>query len=353
MTMNSSSKTPYEVLREMSGGFMLTQLLYTAVKLRIVDHLHAGIITVPELSAILDADVSALNRFLRMLVVINILVQREDGCFEVSALGELLRHDHPDSLSNRIHYIGEVSYPAAQGISYAVQTGEPGFDHVFGMSFFDYFSHNPHLGTLFNELMRQGVADRVANVVQTYDFSGYGSVVDVGGGNGALAAVLAEAYSDISATVFDAPAVIEEARRYFAEKGLSEQCQVVAGDFFLDPVPNGAHLYVLSNIIHDWDDQKALSVLENCRAAMDSGSVLLIIEQIMPEKALDAPVTVASDVSMLLLLRGRERTEMEYDNLLARAGLRMTKVYPFEQSKVYSGRKSNWAVIESRLQSAV
>lgn len=347
--MQTDQKTAAEIVREMAGGFTLTQVLYTAVKLGIADHLKNGPLPSHELARAVYADRQSLHRFLRMMVVVNLLVQHGDGGFALSALGELLRTDHPDSLCNRILYIGEVNYPAAQGMSHAVQTGEPGFDHIFSMPFFEYFSRNPHIGALFNELMSQGVEDRVAGIVLAYDFSKARSIVDVGGGKGTLISAILKANSQATGILFDAPSVLAEAENYLAANGLAERCQTVSGDFFQDDLPPDADIYILSNILHDWEDASVAQILNNCSGVMLPDSRLLVIEQLMPKHVLDAPVTVASDLSMMLLLRGRERTEAEYREILSQAGLQVTSLIPFAATRIYNGRKTNWVIIESKL----
>lgn len=160
-----------DTLRQMATGFARTQELYTTVKLGIADHLVNGPRQSHELAQAVDAQPDALHRFLRKLVVLNLLAQEDDGAFRLLPLGELLCTDHPDSLRNLIIYICEVNYRAQQGLLYSVKTGKPAFDHVFGMSFFDFFAQRPDIGALFNDLMSRGVNDRVAGVVAAYDFS--------------------------------------------------------------------------------------------------------------------------------------------------------------------------------------
>lgn len=347
--MQTDQKTPAEIVREMAGGFTLTQVVYTAVKLGIADYLKNGSMASHELARAVGADHQSLHRFLRMMVVLNLLLQKEDGGFILSALGELLRTDHPDSLCNRILYIGEVNYPAAQGMSHAVQNGEPGFDHIFGMPFFEYFSRNPPIGALFNELMSQGVEDRVAGIVTAYDFSKARTIVDVGGGKGTLITAILKANPQAAGILFDAPTVLAEAENYLAANGVAGRCRTVSGDFFHDTVPEGADIYILSNILHDWEDARVGQILNNCSGVMPPDGKLLVIEQLMPERFMDAPVTVASDLSMMLLLRGRERTEAEYEEILSQSELQVTAVIPFAATRIYNGRKTNWAIIESKL----
>jgi hypothetical protein len=336
-----------DTLRQMASGFARTQELCTAVKLGIADHLANGPKQAHELARVVNAHPQALYRFLRVLVARNLLSQEDDGSFRLSPLGDLLRSDHPNSMHDLILFFGEMNYRIGQGMLYTVQTGKPAFDYIFGMPFFDYLAQHSHISTLFNNLMSRDIDDRAASVVTAYDFSQADTVVDVGGGNGTLIAAIIRAFSRPRGIVFDTPGVIAEARYYLAQNGVADRWQTVTGDFFQDSIPPG-DLYILSNIVHDWDDNRAAQILCNCRAAMRDDSTLLLIEQIMPERVADAPGTVGSDLSMLMLYGSAERTEAEYRSLLATAGLQLTAVIPFEPTRFYSGRKPNWAVIESK-----
>ncbi len=346
MNTTYETRSDAEIVRDMAGGCTLSQVLYTAVELRIADHLEDGPLVCSRLSQLTGAQQQSLLRFLRMMTVVGLLEQKPGGAFSLTGRGELLRASHPASLRNRIRYIGEVSYRAALGMCHAVRSGEPGFDHIFGMPFFEYFSHNPGAGSLFNDLMSKAIEDRSAGVVASYDFSGVKTVVDVGGGNGTLMTAILKAHPEVVGHLFDTASVLDEAHRYLEENGLSARCRTTPGDFFHDSVPAGGDLYILSNILHDWDDAQVCRILGNCSMAMGQSGRLLVIEQIMPDSPLDAPVTVSSDLSMLLLLRGRERTEAEYRGLLDTVGLQQRSVFPFEPSRSYNNRRSNWAIIE-------
>lgn len=345
--MIAREETPIDILRQMSGGFFLTQILYTAVRLGIADQLANGPKQSHELARSVNASPQALYRFLRMMVVLKLLFQEDDGGFRLSPLGDLLCSDHSDKMRERILYIGEVNYPVAQGMLHAVQTGEPAFDYIFGMPFFDYLERHPYIDSLFNVAMGHAVDERVEGIVAAYDFSKFSCIVDVGAGNGALITGILHAYSHPRGIIFDMPKVVAEAQNYLAENGMNDRCQTVTGDFFKDTIPSG-DLYILSNIIHDWDDNRAAQILRNCREVMSGDGKLLLIEQFMPKQAANAPVTVSSDLSMLLHTSGRERTEEEFRALFSKAGLQLTEVFPFEPSRIFSGRKPNWVIMECK-----
>lgn len=231
---------------------------------------------------------------------------------------------------------------------YALQTGKPAFEHVFGTPFFEYLAQQPHLGRIFNHLMGMDVNNRVAGIVEAYDFARVTTIVDVGGGSGALLAAILRANPRAKGIIFDMAPVVADARESLSRTDLNRRIELVEGDLFADPLPPGADLYLLSRIIHDWDDQHAEQILRNCRAAARAESRLLLIEDVMPEHVSDAPATVGSDLTMLLYTGGAERTEPEYRALLAAAGFRLTAVIAFDPTRIYSGRKSNWAILECR-----
>jgi hypothetical protein len=299
------------------------------------------------LAKILNVNAQSLRRFLLMMTVLNLLTQTDQDSFKLSPLGQLLRSDHPESIRERINYIGEVNYPAAQGMSHAVQTGETAFEHVFGTPFFDFLAKRQDLGELFNRQMSQAVQDRIKGILSAYDFSQAATIIDIGGGNGALLMAILRAHPLACGVLVDVANVAAEARNSLASTEVASRVEIREGDFFQGPLPAGGDLYLLSNIIHDWDDRRALQILLNCRAVIPKTSRLLLIEQIMPLQAIDTPATVASDFSMLLLTRGKERTEPEYRALLSAAELELTKVFPIVGTRIYSGRKSNWVILES------
>ena len=181
----SDADTPVMLLHRMAGGFSATQILSTAAKLHIADHIGDTSRSAADLAGVLGADPGSLHGFLRMLVALKLL-SRKDGCFGLSTLGQFLRSDHPQSVHERLIYIGEISYPVAAAMTVSVRTGKPAFDHVFGEPFFDYFAHNPELSAIFSRLMSQSVTDRIAGIVRAYDFSRMKTIVDIGGGDGAF-----------------------------------------------------------------------------------------------------------------------------------------------------------------------
>jgi ubiquinone/menaquinone biosynthesis C-methylase UbiE len=342
----ATAESPVQAIRRMAGGFAMTQVLHAAARAGIADALGDNARSAAELASALKLHPQALERFLRMMVVLDLLVQESSTGFRLSATGQLLRADHPASMRDRILYIGAINYPVAGAALHAVRTGEPAFDHVFGKPFFNHLAERPELGGFFNDLMKRGVDDRVAGIVQARDFSRAGHIVDIGGGNGALlSAILAQAPQS-RGVIFDTAAVIAQARERLEGTAVRQRIDLIEGDLFRGGYPQGADLYLLSNIIHDWSDAQAETILRHCVSAMPSGGKLVLIEELMPERVADSPATIANDYSMLLLTGGQERTEAQYRALLGRSGLTLRTVTPFAIETCEDRRKGNWALLE-------
>ena len=211
-------------------------------------------------------------------------------------------------------------------LSHAVRTGETAFEHVHGVDFFGFYRQHPEEQALFDQLMAAQTAPVAPAVAGAYDFSRLGTVVDVGGGQGALALGLLEAHPHLRGVVFDQPAVAAGAREAIAAAGLSGRCEAVGGDFFAT-VPGGGNAYLLKFILHDWDDARSIAILRACRRAMPPAGRLLVVEALVPRG--NAPSFAKSqDVHMLTNLGGRERTEAEYRALYAAAGFDHTRTIP-------------------------
>jgi hypothetical protein len=334
---------PVDIIRRMAGGFSATQILNTAAKLAVADHLAKGPCSSTQLANALNAHPQALYRFLRMMVAMGLLVQERDDTFMLSSLGQLLRSDHPDSMREQIIYFGEINYPTAQAMYHSVKTGSPAFDHVFGESFFRYFVKQPEIGGMFNRLMSYITKDHIPEIIATYDFSCMRKIVDVGGGNSTLLAAVLDTNSNLSGILFDTPEVISDARVRQIQSSITERIELVTGDILSGPIPRHGDVYILSNIIHDWNDRLAGNILRNCRAAAKADSRLLLIEEVMPACVAESPGTIANDFAMLLLTGGKERTVQEYRSLLDIAGFKLIRVMPLKTS---SKRKENWAILE-------
>jgi hypothetical protein len=308
-------------------GYLTTQLLYVAAKLGVADVLADGPRTGREVAEAVGADPGALTRMLRGLVLEDVLAQDGSGRFALTTLGEGLRDGVPGSQRGAVLVRGEVYWSAAAGMLRTAIEGGTAFEHVYGERFFEHLAADPEREAAFQASMADRARREAADVVAVYDFAGLRELVDVGGGSGVLLEAILRATPGLSGVLVDRPKAVELAQRRLATAGLDDRSRCVTGDFFAH-LPPGADGYLLSRVIHDWDDADARRVLATCRAAMSADARLLLVEAIVPERPRDAPEAIRMDLHMLMLLRARERTEAQFRDLLASVGFDLRRVVP-------------------------
>ena len=309
-------------LFQMASAYWISQAIYVAAKLGIADILKDGPRACSEVAVLVEADARSLFRLMRALSSLGIFTQTDGDCFAMSPLGERLRSDIPGSLKAIIITLGEIHYQACGALLYGVQRGSPSFDKVFGASLFEYLAQSAAAANSFDEGMASLAEMLAYAIVLAYDFSGVSSIVDIGGGNGRFLEKILEIYPDIQGTVFDCATTIE--RTLSGEGSLLRRCSYVAGDFFIS-VPDGADLYSLCGVVHDWDDERAVTILRNCRKTMSAAGRLLLLETVVPE---DNSMHFGKilDLNMLAMSSGRERTRAEFCSLLTAAGFRVSRI---------------------------
>lgn len=306
--------------------YNLTQMLYVVVKLGIPDALATGPRHVDELAAVVGAHSGSLYRVLRALASQGVFDENPEGQFALTPVSELLRVDVPGSLRPFALLYGEPWWWSAWGnLLHSVRTGETAFDSVFGMGLFDYLHQSPQAASIFNANMTAMTAQEAQAVVAAYDFSTIRTLVDVGGGHGELVSAALRAYPELRAVVFDQPAVVEGTRLRLAATGLDQRCEITGGSFF-ESIPAGGDIYTLKDILHDWDDEKAITILRNCRRSMNDSARLLVMERILPPGN-DPMIGKLIDITMLVFTGGRERTQAEYAALLEAAGFKVTGIF--------------------------
>jgi SAM-dependent methyltransferase len=260
---------------------------------------------------------------MRILASVGIFSQIGGTHFALSPLAEGLRSAVPGSLSDAVITLGEIHYQACGQLLYSVQTGSSGFNKVFGAGLFDYLGRHPEAAGSFNRGMTNLASMFAYAVVFAYDLAGISSVVDVGGGEGRFLEKILEFYPGMRGTVFDSAVRVGCAER---TNQTGTRCSYVWGNFF-DCVPAGADAYFLCGVLHDWDNDRALKILGNCRRAMSKNGKLLLLEMVVPSTDA-ADFSKLLDLNMLVMTGGRERTETEFSVLLDRAGFRMTRTIP-------------------------
>ena len=315
-----------DVVARLMDGYLHTQLLYVAVRLGLADLLASGPRSAEDLAAAAGADAPVLHRILRGLAI-NGIVEEGDGVFGLTDAGRYLQSGTADSLRGAVLSRGDLYYRAASGLLEAARDGGAAFRHVFGTEFFVHLSALPDRLVAFQESMVARSQLEAGEVVAVYDFSRYRHIVDVGGGFGVTLAAILTSYPDLRATLFDRPEVVRAAPERLQAAGVAARCKVVGGDAF-DAVPEGGDLYLLSRVIHDWNDEGAVRILRSCRTAMKHDSTLVLVEAVVADRVTERPAAILMDLHMLVLGLGKERTAGEFGALLTRAGLALQLVVP-------------------------
>jgi SAM-dependent methyltransferase len=311
-------------LFQMATGYWVSQAIYVAAKLGIADLLKDGPQSYVTLAARTGVDGPSLFRLMRALASVDIFSNVGEDRFALSRLAESLRADTPASLRAMVITIGEIHYQACGNLLYSVQTGSPAFNHVFGTNLFDYLQQNASPADAFNKGMTDMSSMLAYALLIAYDFAGISSIVDVGGGEGELLRKILELNPKMVGAVLDMPSTIEKLHKGLNGNIRVGPCSYIAGDFF-DSVPEGADAYLLSGVIHDWDDDRAITILRNCRRAMAENGRVLIVDMVVPKNGAKC-FSKLLDLNMLVMTGGRERTEAEFRALLDASGYKLTKI---------------------------
>lgn len=318
---DGSTAPVWEIIR----GLWRFTALHAMVELGCADELRDGPLPAGELARRCGADSAALERVLRTLAGTGLLASPAPGVYALTAAGATLRSDAPASMRPAVLCNGEEgSWYAMGALASTVRSGRSAFMERYG-SLYEYLADRPVLGRLFDEFMRLRSLPLATGVAEVYDFSRIGTVVDVGGGQGTFLTAILRAHPHVRAVLYELPQVLPGAREQLTAAGVADRCELVAGDFF-ESVPAGADAYLLANIVHNWDDENALRIVKNVRAALPDHGRVLLVDMVLPD---DDRAHLGKDLDMRMLALfggGRERTESEYHDLLARADLRGRQV---------------------------
>jgi predicted O-methyltransferase YrrM len=321
-----SSDTAVAMLN-LINGYWIMRALHVAAELGVADLLAAGPRSCEELAAACGVDSSALYRLLRALAGAGVFVESEPGRFAQTPLSWHLRSDVPGSQRAYARTMGSKwIWRAWENMLEGVRSGQPAFELTHQMSFFEFLTRHPEEQGLFDRAMINISSLEHEALRDAYDFTRFKVLVDVGGGSGHLLAALLSGHAGLRGILLDRPPAIETARKALREAGLSERCELIAGSFF-EQVPSGGDAYLLKYILHNWDDERALAILKSCRRAMAPGAKLLVIDQVIPPGN-EPHYSKVLDLNMLVLLGGRERTEVELRALYQAAGFELSRVVP-------------------------
>ena len=318
---------PHAQVVQMAGGHVIARAIYALAELGIADHLKDGPRLSEEIAQATGTHAPSLYRLLRSMAGLGFFVEGPDHRFSLTPLGAALQSDAPGHARASVRTMaGPIFWGALGEFLHSVRTGEAGMEKAYGRPIFDYLSTAPEQATLFNETMIGVHGGEPPAVAAAYDFSGIGKLIDVGSGTGNLLTTILLANPGLRGVLYDLPHVASEARRLIGLKGLSDRCEVIEGSFF-ESVPRGGDAYILSHIIHDWDEAKCLIILENCRKAIQGRGRLLLVEMVIPPGN-DFHPGKFLDLVMLAMTGGMERSAGEYAALFARAGFKLTRVVP-------------------------
>ena len=318
-------------LRRLVNGYQVTQAIRVVVELGIPDLLASGPRTATDLAEAVSANEDALYRVLRALAATNLLEESDGRLFALTSMGQLLRSDALGSLGPWAAFIGRTAHwQAWSNLSHSVRTGETAFRFTHGVDVWEYRREHLDESNLFDAAMTAQTRSADKALIDAYDFGKYAVVADIGGGHGALIAAILNANPPMRGILFDQPHVVVGASDLLYAAGVADRCDIVAGSFF-ESVPTGADAYVLKAIIHDWQDAEAIAILEHCRNAMPADGRVLLVERLIegPNEGREAKWL---DLQMLVSAGGRERTRRQFEELLAKAALRLVSVTPTAES---------------------
>jgi hypothetical protein len=314
-------------LMDMTVAHWAGELLLQAAEMSLADRFGEDTRTAEDLAREYEMQPRAFARYLRSLAGMGLLESTGFGEYRLTGLGLALRTGAPGGARSAvIALIGGMVKPAWAVLDHALQTGEPAFEKAHGMGLFKYLETYPGMAQLFSETMVGFHGREPPAVAEAYDFSGIETLVDVGGASGNMLGNILSRHPDLRGVLYDLPHVVTGAAPLLESFGVLDRVDVASGSFF-DSVPAGGDAYLLSHIIHDWDEQEIATILGKVRRAMKPDGRLLIVEMVLPGG--DEPhLGKMLDMMMLLVPGGEERTPSEYATLLARSGFRLERVVP-------------------------
>jgi hypothetical protein len=326
--IQAQDQPPNLTILQMLAGRWVSQAISTAAHLGVADALAGGPQAPEAIAERIGAHAPTLRRLLRALASVGIFAEDDAGRFRQTPASEVLRADVPGSLRGMAMYMGSRAAALAWAdLPASVRTGEPAFRRVHGKSFFEHLGASPDDARAFDRGMHGVSSGEIPAILAAYDFGAFGTIVDVGGGDGTLLAAILDRHPGPRGVLVDVPHALEHARERLRASPHGARIELVPGSFF-EAVPPGGDAYLLKHIVHDWDDERAVQILRSCRRAMPAHARLLVIDAVL-QPGNDPHFGKLLDLEMLAITEGgRERTEREHAALLEAAGLRLARVVP-------------------------
>ncbi|MEU7165289.1 methyltransferase [Streptomyces morookaense] len=315
---------------QLAFGSMIGHLVGTALRLGVLDRIGEGGRSAEELAAEGKTDLQSTTRLLRALTGIGLLTETVPGTFATTETGAFLRTDHPESMAYGVRLMTEPSMLRSwEHLGESIRTGEPSFPKIFGTDYFSFLKDNPELSENFNIAMSQGTRSTAELLPVACDFGRFGTVADIGGGDGTLLAGVLRANPSLRGILYDSAEGLSQAAAKLEEAGLAGRCDLVTGDFFAS-APAGADAYLLKSVLHDWSDDRAATILRHVRSVLPPEGRVIVVEAVLPDMAdgREGGMNYLSDLNMLVNLGGRERTRDDFAELFSRADLSLVSVVP-------------------------
>lgn len=324
-SQSPSQPDPRQHVMQIAIGYILSNCLGAATKLRVANHLKDGPRPIAELAAATATNEDALYRTLRALASVGVFRETAPRVFDLTPPAAELVYTGEGSFCDMIEFAAdEFHFKINSEFLHTLRTGKTAVEKATGMSCFDYFKSDPVEGAVFNRAMTAMSAQAIPAILEAYDFSGIGTLVDVAGGHGYVLAAILKKYPAIKGVLFEMAHVVDGGIARMEVSGVKDRCQVVAGDMF-DSMPNGGDAYLMKHIIHDWPDADAVTILKNCRQAAKPTSKCLLLEFVLPQGN-EPAFSKFLDIEMMLMPGGRERTEREFAELFRQSGWKLSRI---------------------------
>ena len=317
--VSAHDKSPSAALVELISGYQRSQQLIVAAELGLADLLAGGPRSVASLADTTGTDADALRRLIRGLTACGLLGLRDDDTVESTPLAAMLQTSVDGSLRNLVIAQRDF-YPVWGELAFSVHTGQPSFERVDGQPNWAYREQHAEVNKRFNDLMAQHAQARAAALLESGRLPASGTIVDIGGGNGTLLAIVLAKHPQLHGVLFDQPHVLTDATDVLVDAGVADRCDLISGDFFAE-VPSGGDAYILSGVLCDWPDDRATRILQTCRHAMGPDARLIVVDGIIGTGRRTSTNTAIDLQLMLTNAGGRIRTEHDWQTLLDTAGL--------------------------------
>jgi hypothetical protein len=312
-------------LMRLINGYQISQALHVAATLGIADQLKDGPKPHAAVARACGAHPLSLYRLLRALAAVGVFYESDDKEFSLTPLGVCLTSDGPGSTRNYARWIGQPGQWGSWGnLLQSIKSGESALGFTYGTDAWTYRMQHPHEQAVFDSAMTGNSRTEAQAVLEAYDFSRFGCVVDIGGGQGLLLKTILLACPRSRGILFDQPQVIASEDQALTSPELGQRCQLVAGNFF-ESVPAGGDVYIMKVILHDWDDRRAIDILQTCRRAMSASATLIVVERVIGPPN-EMPEGKFSDLNMMVQYAAMERTGQEFDDLLRNGGFEMIEI---------------------------